>query len=85
MSATAHPTDISRFLLKPDKQRIIAEYGLCYYINNHFLSSLGAEMDGKLILIENEFPSNYTYGYADQNRRLNGPWLSFSGFLLGSI
>jgi hypothetical protein len=80
----AHRRDISRFLLKPDKQRIIAEYGLCYYISN-CIPSLQAEMDGKLILIEKEFPSNYTYDYADRNRRLNGPWLSFSGFLLGSI
>jgi hypothetical protein len=31
----AHRGDISRFLLKPDKHCIIAEYGLCYYMNNY--------------------------------------------------
>jgi hypothetical protein len=72
MSAMAHRRDISRFLLKPDKQCIIAEYGPCYYINNYILSSLGAEMDDKPMLTEKE-------------RRFNGPWLSFPRFPLGSI
>ena len=47
----AHRGDISRFLLKPDKHCIIAEYGLCYYMNNYILS-LQAEMDGELMLTE---------------------------------
>jgi len=67
----AHRGDIRRFLLKPDKHRIITEYGLCYYINSYILS-LQAEMDGKLMLTEKE-------------RGLNGPWLSFPRFLLDSI
>jgi hypothetical protein len=32
-----HRGDISQFLLKPDKYCIIAEYGLCYYVNNYIL------------------------------------------------
>jgi hypothetical protein len=71
----AHRADISRFLLKPDKCCIIAEYGLCYYINNYILS-LQAEMDGKLALTEKELPASYAYDYADREKLLNEEYVS---------
>jgi len=52
----AHRGDISRFLLKPDEHCIIAEYGLCYYMNNYIIL-LQAEMDGKLMLTEKGLPN----------------------------
>jgi hypothetical protein len=45
--------------------------------------SLQAEMGDKLRAIEKEFPSNYTYDYADWKRRLR--WLSLPRFLIDSI
>jgi len=47
----AHRGNIKRFLLKPDKYRIITESRLCYYISNRIFS-LQAEIDGKLMLTE---------------------------------
>jgi hypothetical protein len=70
----AHRGDISRFLLKPDKNCIITEYGLCYYINNHI--PLQAEMDGELMLTEKEIPASYAYDYAGREKLLNEEYVS---------
>jgi hypothetical protein len=71
----AQRVDIIHFLLKPDKGRIIAEYDLCYHINNQVLS-VQAGMDGKLMLTEEEIPVSYIYDCLDMEESMNQGYVS---------
>ena len=78
----AHRGNIRRLHLKSDKNRIITEYSLCYYICyiNNYILYLQAEMDSKLMLTEKEIPSSHAYDYTAWQGRVG-----FSRFLLISI